>query len=374
MNQQPSRWLHIGDNLKSDVCAASKFGASSIHYVPLRDDVIEFGLVSKAGFRSLCRKSQVGREVLCHLQLALAKFRSLGFSDDEFVQLIGFAIAGPIGLFMANSVHEYSKLLRADSVWFISRDGWIPFNFYRTLFPDENVLYFKVSRKMLNERNFNLYLESLSPERGAIVVFDIGWRGTIFKTLEREKPSLTWFGIYFVLLRKKNRNEAILNKSNLFGIITFWRSRDFLELIFSEPSSSYTELNESLIPCTNPLAQNNSTEFFRKDIWSGVQSSLQISLPTLSERHVDLLLRSLLRYPSYRLRVEASGLVHDTNGDLNHHLIISSWSQLFTSRVLWPQASRLSANHNYLNRMLFKFTLIVKELCQRLFALFRVRF
>ena len=370
----PSRWLHIGDNLKSDVRGAREFGATALHYLPLRDEIVNYSLVSRAGYKMLFRKGRHGREVLCHLQLALAHFRCLGAQHQELTQLIGFAIVGPVGCFVADAVHKQSIKLGVDSVWFLSRDGWIPFNYYRRRYPKSPTEYVKVSRKMLKHKNFLSYLELLVDKKDKILVYDIGWRGSILRSFKSKISSLNWYGVFFILLRRRKHHEFILYKGTLINLITYWRSRDFLEVLFSEPSQSYIELDDNLIPKVDSNPQSNNLEAFHRDIARGVDLSVKIRFSDISESHVDLLLRTVLRYPSQQLRDIASCLIHDVDGGNDQLLILQQWDQLFSSRILWPQASGLRSESILFSRILFKIVLIFKEFNQRFRGLIRGRF
>lgn len=105
-----TRVAHLGDNLRSDVLAAKRFGFDSYQFVPYSNSRSE--------------------------SLAVAIHEGLVAFRCEFKNLyekLGYILAGPIALGYANFVSNEVELNKIDKVLFVARDGWILKNVFEYL-------------------------------------------------------------------------------------------------------------------------------------------------------------------------------------------------------------------------------------------------
>jgi FMN phosphatase YigB (HAD superfamily) len=376
LNLNRSGWLHIGDNPKSDYKAALDFKIQAYLYPRLNRDLVSSGLLSEKGYRWLMRKGKDGRSSITFLSEQLATYRTVDVMKQGGLEgLIGFSITASISESVARYSKELSSSNNSDLLWFVSRDGWIPFCFFQKLFPDDESHYFKVSRQMLNDPNFPLYVELSVKNAKRIQVFDLGWRGSTIQRLRQLQPDVIWSGVYWALLRRKRPNDTVLFSGNFADLVTYWRSRDFIELLFSDPSRGYSSLENSFLPLEKLEIESDTSAQFRENVLNGAMVALRTSRTSITLKQSNLLLKSLSQFPSRQLMEVVESVNHDIRVGLNGPLVIRDWKTLLSKeRVLWPQGSKLSSPTYWFESTVFKAILTGKEVVQRLNGLIRGSF
>jgi hypothetical protein len=141
-----------------------------------------------------------------------------------------------------------------------------------------------------------------------------------------------------------------------------WRSRDFLESIFTDTSKGYDQISIDLRPIER---QESFGSEFKDPMLMGAKSGIEHHFHSSSLNMASLTLEAICRYPSRKLIKFAEGYSHQIDQSTNGSLAITSWRELLgKSRVLWPYGSR-SYSENKFNKAAFAFAVLLKELAQR---------
>lgn len=369
LNVSYAEWVHIGDNLKSDIKSAEILGIKTYYYPHMKHQLIKCGLVSLQGYNFLRKSGKSGNAAIAGL------FKNLLLdpipSPKEGLQLpelFGSVIGNLVSKAIAKDVHEMHIQNKYDFILYSSRDGWLPFVAHKHLFNDDPIVYFKTSRDLLNDQRFSAYLESIVRDSKRVLLYDIGWRGTTAKKVMGLFPLITWDFVYFQILGQKSPNQFELNPGGLKNRLRIWRSRDFLESIFTDESNGFDRIGIDLQPQERIRGESSR---YKVSILSGAtrgitKESVQIDLDKCS-----LILESFARFPSAELTSYFEGAIHQVNANFKSLLITSTWRELFSgSKILWPYGSRL-VSRNGLERLIFGLLVFLKESFQRIHNLLR---
>ena len=359
-----SHWVHIGDNTKSDIQSANSLGISTLRYAGMKEQLVSSGLTSVNGYRFLKNSGVEG-------QLALSAMFSSNLSlnvnslNDQSVwsRSFGSLISQTLGNAIISEIHQAQCDNKYDLILYCSRDGWIPYKLHHKAHPEDPVVYFKTSRDMLKDSSFDAYFKKVIGNSKRILIYDLGWRGTTLKYLEAKFPKVSFTGYYWQLLNRPNVNQVQLNPGNLRNRVRIWRSRDFMETIFTDNSNGYDSIGSDL----EPIERSNSETYPRKlDLLLGVSAAKENGIFSLSIESASLLLESIVRYPSIQMISNFSDVTHSVAGKKSGKLILSSWSDLFSKDpVMWVFGSNLEGSSSNLNKYIFKSALLIKELIQR---------
>ena len=361
-----SSWLHIGDNVHSDVAAPNILGISSIYYPKLRDQVIDSGIISKRGFAKIIRRQTLGQRTFRKFLEGFANLQLINKrSDLELENLIAILFSNSISQSIAKKVWEIGSNQKLASFWFVSRDGWLPFLSFTRMYPDAKAIYFRTSRSMMKVSNYSDYVRTIIQNDDSVLIYDLGWRGSTLKELHNIAPEVSWFGVFLGLLNKihiPNRRLFTGTKSDFFQI---WRGRDLLEVIYSEAGESYAFLGAGLEPLRRETRWSPLNETrVRIATFAELGSNLEIMALTIEQ--ASLLLTTFVAFPNIKLINLFSKTTHDTNG-VEAPLVHSSWKTLFSKNpVMWPQAARLlNPNLGLSENLVFRFLCFFKEVLFR---------
>lgn len=358
-----SDWIHIGDNLYSDVISAKNLGINSFYYPSMKSQLLESGLLSPDGYKFLRKSKEHGIHSISGMFTNLLRENNNNVPEAaEFPRVLGSIMGDLVSTAIAQEIHNMHIKEKYDCILYSSRDGWLPFVAHQRLFPSDPIQYFKTSRRMLEDPNFRNYLSSIIGNGRKTLVYDLGWRGSTAKVISTFFPEKNWDFVYWQLLGKKTENQFELNPGNTSNRVRMWRSRDFLESIFTDPSKGYDQISIDL----SPIERRESFGSESKDpMLMGAKSGIAQHSESSNLKMASLTLEAVSRYPSRKLIKFAECYSHQINRESDGILVITSWKNLLgNSRVLWPYGSR-SYSENKFNKTAFAIAVSLKEIGQR---------
>ena len=165
----PSQWLHIGDNLISDIKNAEKFGIHTYYYEKLNDRIRCFS----------------NTEVLGNSILQASLINRYETSDYDYWKRFGAYFTFPIVYAFVNWLIEECQ--GADKIYFLSRDGYFPYlvyNKYREMFPElPEPVYLHASRRVFQIPSLSIVSRNEALEILTACNFALGQKITIGEIL-----------------------------------------------------------------------------------------------------------------------------------------------------------------------------------------------
>lgn len=366
-NVKYSDWIHVGDNLKSDIGSAQELGIDSIYYPHMKFQLINSGLISSKEYNFFRKAGKSGNKVLAEMfRFLLIDKRISSKKQASTPELFGSIIGGLVANVIANEIHCMHQQKIYDLVLYSSRDGWLPFIAHKMKFPDDPVVYFKTSRNLLDDENFEVYAQSIIGSAARVLVYDLGWRGSMARRMTRSFPAISLDFVYWQILGKKSPNQHELNPGGFRNRMRIWRSRDFLESIFTDESNGYDRIGIDLLPKERAVSDDSK---YKTPIITGATNGLRLSeySPTLEE--ASLILEGFSRFPSDKLIAHFDGHRHQVNQKLSSYLVTTSWRRLLGKpRILWSFGSRLP-DGNITEKYIFSRIVLMKEAGQRILNL-----
>jgi HAD superfamily hydrolase (TIGR01549 family) len=358
-----SDWIHIGDNLYSDVISPKNLGINSFDYPSMKRQLMDSGLISPDGYKFLRKSKEQGIHSISRMFTKLLTENNKNIPDAaEFPRVLGSIMGDLVSTAIAQEIHTLHNKEKYDCILYSSRDGWLPFIAHQRLFPNDPIQYFKTSRRMLEDPNFRNYLSSIIGNGGKVLVYDLGWRGSAARVISTFFPEKDWDFVYWQLLGKKTENQIELNPGTTLNRLRMWRSRDFLESIFTDSSKGYDQVSIDLRPIER---QESFGSEFKDWMLMGAKSGIEHHSHSSNLKMASLTLEAFCRYPSRKLINFAEGYSHQINQEANGVLVITSWKNLLgKSRVLWPYGSRSYSENNFV-KTAFAIAVLLKELAQR---------
>lgn len=358
-----SDWIHIGDNFQSDVISPKSLGIKPFHYPSMKSQLINSGLISPDGYKFLRKSKEDGIHSISRMFTHLLTENSKSVTDaHEFPRVLGSTIGDLVSTAIAHQIHTMQIKENYDYILYSSRDGWLPYLAHQRLFPSDPIQYFKTSRRMLEDPNFRNYLASIIGNGRKTLVYDLGWRGSAERVISTFFPEKNWDFVYWQLLGKKTENQTELNPGNTLNRLRMWRSRDFLESIFTDSSKGYDQISIDLEPIEREESFGSE---FKDPMLMGAKSGIEQHSESSNLKMASLTLEAICRYPSRKLINFAEGYSHQINQETEGVLVVTSWENLLgKSRVLWPYGSR-SYSENKFNKATFAIAVLLKELAQR---------
>jgi FMN phosphatase YigB (HAD superfamily) len=366
-----SEWIHIGDNLRSDIQSATGLGIRALHFPQLFEQFRNLNLLSGRGLKRLSRHHETEFAVSSYLREALCSpdFETEPKSDS-FLPYLGLFVGAPISRSIAEEIHAAHMQQDFDQILYSSRDGWLPYCWHRNLYPDDPILYFKTSRAMTLSEHFADYVHGITGDSRKIALFDFGWRGTTLSYLVKKFPQISWNG-FFWQVRNADGLKSRSFTSHSSRPLAIWRARDFVELVFTDPSNGYADLNETLEPIERRGSSDTSN---RLEILRGSMAGIQQGLSSLNLEQSTFLLELFSRYPSRELATALAEEKHEIREGINDFLVTNSWSRLFSkNRVMWPGSAYLPDSKLMIDQILFRILFHFKELLQRSVNVFNLR-
>jgi FMN phosphatase YigB (HAD superfamily) len=356
-------WIHIGDNLHSDVVSPKNLGIRSFHYPSMKSQLIDSGLISPDGYKFLRKSKEQGIRSISAMFTNLLAENNKGVPGvAEFPRVLGSIMGDLVSTAIAKEIHTMYNKEKYDCILYSSRDGWLPFIAHQRLFPNDPIQYFKTSRRMLEDPNFGIYLSSIIGNAGKVLVYDLGWRGSTARAISSFFSEKNWDYVYWQLLGKKKVNQIELNPGTALNRLRMWRSRDLLESIFTDSSKGYDQISIDLRPIEREELFGSE---FKDAMLMGAKSGIEHHSNYSNLKIASLTLEAICRYPSRQLIKFAEGYSHQINPKSDGLLVVTSWKDLLgKSRVLWPYGSK-SYSENKFSKTAFAIAVLLKEVAQR---------
>jgi FMN phosphatase YigB (HAD superfamily) len=349
------KWLHVGDNPHSDVFAAKKLGIETFFYPKLVDQLQGLQLFSGRGARKLLNSSESTFGVSTHLRELMCNANPPNWKEEDLpLWHVGFLVAASVSRSICEKIHSDHLRGQFDLILYSSRDGYLPFVSHALTYPHDPIKYFLTSRQISLSEYFPRYVEQ--------IIEDLGWRGSTLSSLAEDFPYVKWSGYFWILRNRTLKRLAIIQLAQR-NELRFWRSRDFLEIIFTDPSNGYGSLNSDL----EPLQRTNQLgDTARRLILEGSKFGIQASIAPLSLSEATFLLSLFTRFPSKKLLSLLESERHQIRDSQSNYLVTNSWSRLFSkNRVMWPPSAQLQRSFFVVDFLIFKLLVLVKELIER---------
>ncbi len=365
-NLDIDNWLHIGDSLTSDVVTPQSLGIKSVLYVNHLQRFKNLGLLSSKGLRKAIRKK--GEE---WIEAILKSYPNLSEDIDHgrsnVLNMVSkFAVKSIIDD-AVNKIDEQENHRNSQLMLYCSRDGWLFYRKHKELTENgsslNKIIYFKTSRIIQGLSGYRNYLDSIVGTYTTVGVFDLGWKGSTLKYLEKIYPYVSWKG-YFLYSSYSGKSPIFnLAKFNLIEKINIMRSREFIEILFPAPTGSFSSLSNDDIPMPNE-SLTNEYEMYYTETSNFLLKASKFSHIEFSSQEAISLLYLIARYPGDNLLRTLREFTYDSTGGKFSPLVTYRWNQVFSrSKILWPFSAKLESN--LLFSMCFSLCCRVKEVAQK---------
>jgi FMN phosphatase YigB (HAD superfamily) len=365
-NLDIGNWLHIGDSLAYDVIAPQSLGIESILYVNHLQRFKNLGLLSSNGLRKAIRKNdEKWIDAILKAYPNLSEDTESGRSN-VINMILQFAVKSIIDD-AVKKIDKQESDRNTQLMLYCSRDGWLFYRKHKDLIENgsssNKIIYFKTSRKIQELSGYRNYLDSIVDTYTIIGVFDLGWKGSTLKYLEKIYPNVSWKG-YFLYSTYSGKSPIFnLAKFNLIEKINIMRSREFIEILFPAPTGSFSSLSQDDIPMPNE-SLTNEYEMYYIETSHYVLEASEFSDIEFDSQDAISLLYLIARYPGDKLLHTLREIIYDSTSGEFSPLVTYRWNQVFSrNKILWPFSARIESN--LLFSMCFTLCCRVKEIAQK---------
>lgn len=365
-NLNIDNWLHIGDSLTSDVVAPQSLGIESVLYVNHLQRFKTLGLLSSNGLRKAIRKK--GEEWIDAILKSYPNLsEDIEHGRSNIINMVSKFVVKSIIDDAVNKIDKQENHRNSQLMLYCSRDGWLFYRKHKELTESgsslNKIIYFKTSRKIQGLSGYRNYLDSIVGTYTTIGVFDLGWKGSTLKYLEKIYPYVSWKG-YFLYSSYSGKSPIFnLAKFNLTEKINVMRSREFIEILFPAPTSSFSSLSNDDVPIPNERLANEYEMYYSETSHYVLESS-KFSHIEFSSQDAISLLYLIARYPGDNLLRTLREFRYDSTGGKFSPLVTYRWNQVFSrNKILWPFSARIESN--LLFSMCFSLCCLVKEIAQK---------
>ena len=359
-------WLHIGDSLTSDVIPPQSLGIESILYVNHLQQFKNLGLLSSNGLRkAIRRKDEVWIDAILKSYAKLSEESGSGRSN-VINMILQFAVKSIIND-AVKKIDEQESDRNSQLMLYCSRDGWLFYRKHSEITENGSSLnrinYFKTSRKIQKLSNYRNYLDSIVGNYTTIGLFDLGWKGSTLKYLEKIYPNVSWKG-YFLYSNYSGKSPIFnLAKFNLIEKINIMRSREFIEILFPAPTGSFSSLSPDDVPMPSE-SLTNEYEMYYIETSNYVLEASKFSQIEFCSQDAISLLYLIAKYPGDSLLRTLREFTYDSTGGEFSPLVTYRWDQVFSrNKILWPFSARIESN--LLFSLCFRLCCRVKEVAQK---------
>lgn len=356
-------WIHVGDDLQADHLAPNALGITTLLYVNHINQFLESRILSSKGMARLERIN--GPEFVYDISGLYQKVQNEISSD--YMDFVSTVIVRPVVRHSAMKIDKSERMRCSEAILYCSRDGWLFYNAH-IMFQKESpsalrLDYFKTSRTLRNQPAYRRYIDGLTNDLQTVGVFDLGWKGSTLTHLEKAYPAIRWKG-YFLTSTYSGKAES----ENLatFGVlerVNILRSREFLEVLFPAPTSSYSKIGIHGVPEPADFgAMVNQLDVDK--ICFNVLSRV-IDFKELEFEDAVTFIKLLAVHPGSAWVDRMSNFNFDSSGESFIPLVTNDWSKLLTrNKILWPFSAQ--PNSSLVIRMLFRTACLVKEILQKI--------
>lgn len=130
-----TQFIHVGDNLHSDVKMAKRAGFASLHYLPMNTNTMLYRAQDMSPLIGSAYRATVNARL----------YNGLNTYPMEYEY--GYIYGGLFVLGYCHYIHDYVEKNAVDKVLFLSRDGEILQKVYQKMYPEEETAYVYWSRK-----------------------------------------------------------------------------------------------------------------------------------------------------------------------------------------------------------------------------------
>jgi FMN phosphatase YigB (HAD superfamily) len=365
-NLDIGNWLHIGDSLTADVIAPESLGIESVLYVNHLERFKNLGLLSSNGLRKAIRKKDADWiDAMLKTYPNLSEDIETGRSN--VIKMISKFVVKSIIDDAVNKIDKQESNRNSQLMLYCSRDGWLFYRKHREFTENESslnrIIYFKTSRKIQSLSGYRNYLDSIVGTYATIGIFDLGWKGSTLKYLEKIYPNVSWKG-YFLYSTYSGKSPIFnLAKFNLIEKINIMRSREFIEILFPAPTGSFSSLSNADVPMPNESLTNEYEMYYAETSHHVLEASKFRQIEFCSQDAISLLYL-IARYPGDNLLRTLREFTYDSMGDKFSPLVTYRWNQVFSrNKILWPFSAKIESN--LLFSMCFSLCCRVKEVAQK---------
>jgi predicted HAD superfamily hydrolase len=280
--------------------------------MPVFQQLVSTGIVSENGLERLS-SSLEGQLALSAVAIDFLDFKNEDVSSDTSIaELIGGFVLAPVAVEIAKWIEELASKLNVSVICFIGRDGWIPFNAFKRLYPSFAAIYLETSRNAQQSKHFRDYLGSKISGVKSVLIYDIGWRGSGLSLMQKEFDAINWYGSFLALVRQNRENEFTYLTHCRNNWLWAIENRDVLEILFSEDKESTIDYDETLKPIRSVTEKQNVQDFRKVVVNSAIKSLRSIKL---EENYFNRLkiLEMLCKYPSSKFASLFIDLTHRVN-------------------------------------------------------------
>ena len=332
-NIAPEKWLHIGDNEIADIKRPSELGINTIWYMPVFQQLLSVGIVSKKGLARLSSSFE-GQLALTEVAVDFLDLKNeINSPDVSLAELVGGLVLAPVAIEIATWIQDLASKLSVSIICFIGRDGWIPFNAFKRLYPTRPAIYLETSRNAQQSAHFRDYLETRISGAKSVLIYDIGWRGSGLSLMQKKFDTINWYGSFLALVRQNRLNEFTYfihcRKNWLWSI----ENRDILETLFSEDNESTTDYDETLRPIRSK-AEKQDVQDFRKEVVSSAIKIFRTIKPEENYIKRMKILEMLCKYPSSKFASLFIGMTHRVNDSRIRPFVVNSLMDLLVVKDL----------------------------------------
>ena len=129
------RWIHIGDNVNSDIAKAKQAGVMTLYYPNVNKQTIKYRPYDMSPIIGGAYRGIINNYIYNGLKRYTMEYE------------YGYIYGGLFVLGYCSFIHEYCEKNSIDKVLFLSRDGDILKQVYDTLYPSDNTEYIYWSRR-----------------------------------------------------------------------------------------------------------------------------------------------------------------------------------------------------------------------------------
>jgi FMN phosphatase YigB (HAD superfamily) len=346
-NTAPSEWIHVGDNWKADVLTPNGLGIRTVHYPKLLDQIQAEGVLSKRGAERVLKTGVGGQKLITQLSLQYVRLRSDNRESTFGVGvLVGALVCAPIAKAIAKYVAGVAKQNNSQVVWFTGRDGWLPFVFFEREKDTLPSAYFSVSRVAVESIYFEIYLDQMIQKQHQVLIFDIGWRGSLLTRVRRLHPEISWVGAFVALIGAPRSYEYAMAKRFSRNWISLVRNRDLIETLFSDPTPGVLSYDSAGRPALK-VEHDELNHDLRHAVLKGAQLAIEASTQELSLDLALTLARVTGSYPSRKLAERFLGVSHEIVENRRKLFVVKSWRDLYRVKDLswWAGAHAMRSTN-----------------------------
>ena len=272
-------WVHIGDNIKSDVEVPRKLGIKTIHVDFASNDAIDRFL-----------DAHFTNNTFAHLYGGCAKLAKL--HNDSINYEIGARFGGPLLVGYAEWLLELALRASMQEIYFVSRDGFVPKRMCDAIIKARGykirTKYIYGSRKAFTSKDANqcellerYILQEIDVNQNGIFIIDSFGVGKSIEEVAKIIHKHSNRPVYSAHFKRTNYlfSDRYTTKCEFAKDIDVW---DNIEIIASAPEGSclgyYSETDGTVCPLINETMTKKIVNFGYNEYIEGIDKFIEIYL------------------------------------------------------------------------------------------------